>query len=103
MFADEMYLKTDGDVVEDPEITKHEVAMLEADEEIHSTFVQGSKLAADEASRRGTHIAYFFEKTKERMPLFWGRKEGGKEGGREEEWRGFFTNFKHCVVALFLL
>lgn len=51
VFADEMYLKTDGDVVEDPEITKHEIAMLEADEEIHATFIQGSKLATDEASR----------------------------------------------------
>ena len=31
VFADAMYLKTDGDVIEDPEITREEIALLESD------------------------------------------------------------------------
>ena len=34
LFADDLYLKTDGDVVEDPEITKEEIRMLEEHESI---------------------------------------------------------------------
>ncbi|KAI8809693.1 hypothetical protein BJ742DRAFT_676591 [Cladochytrium replicatum] len=42
VFADAMYLKTDGDVVEDPEITKDEVALLEADPHIREILQKGS-------------------------------------------------------------
>ncbi|KAI8909940.1 hypothetical protein DFJ77DRAFT_550381 [Powellomyces hirtus] len=42
VFADAMYLKTDGDVVEDPEITKEEVGLLESDPDIQSIFLRGS-------------------------------------------------------------
>ncbi|KAJ3083408.1 hypothetical protein HK102_001092 [Quaeritorhiza haematococci] len=42
VFADAMYLKTDGDVVEDPEITREEIAMLEADADIKAVFNKGA-------------------------------------------------------------
>ncbi|KAJ3283275.1 hypothetical protein HK104_010460 [Borealophlyctis nickersoniae] len=41
VFADSMYLKTDGDVVEDPDITREEVAMLEAVDEIKGILMRG--------------------------------------------------------------
>ncbi|TPX34714.1 D-alanine---D-alanine ligase [Synchytrium microbalum] len=41
VFADGMYLKTDGDVVEDPEITMEEIAMLEQDSSLRNIFSQG--------------------------------------------------------------
>lgn len=42
VFADAMYLKTDGDVVEDPEITKEEVGLLESDQGIKGILLRGS-------------------------------------------------------------
>ncbi|KAI8998233.1 hypothetical protein BC832DRAFT_517822, partial [Gaertneriomyces semiglobifer] len=42
VFADEMYLRTDGDMVEDPEITKEEVGLLEQDEEVMKIFLRGT-------------------------------------------------------------
>ncbi|KAI8591875.1 hypothetical protein BDZ88DRAFT_17394 [Geranomyces variabilis] len=42
VFADAMYLKTDGDVVEDPIITKEEVGLLESDPDILDIFLRGS-------------------------------------------------------------
>ncbi|KAI9098645.1 hypothetical protein DFS34DRAFT_81039 [Phlyctochytrium arcticum] len=42
VFADAMYLKTDGDVVEDPDITKEEVGLLEADPEIKKILMRGA-------------------------------------------------------------
>jgi hypothetical protein len=36
IFADSMYLKTDGDVIEDPEITREEIHLLESDPQIKS-------------------------------------------------------------------
>ncbi|KAJ3074852.1 hypothetical protein HDU98_010032 [Podochytrium sp. JEL0797] len=38
----EMYLQTDGDVVEDPEVTRQEVGILENDPEIKKIFMRGS-------------------------------------------------------------
>lgn len=38
-----MYLKTDGDVVEDPEITREEIALLEANPSIKQLFLRGSE------------------------------------------------------------
>ncbi|EGF84449.1 hypothetical protein BATDEDRAFT_34316 [Batrachochytrium dendrobatidis JAM81] len=43
VFADAMYLKTDGDVVEDPDITKGEIALLEAMPEIKQIILRGSQ------------------------------------------------------------
>ncbi|KAI8618753.1 hypothetical protein BC830DRAFT_1107375 [Chytriomyces sp. MP71] len=42
VFCDSMYLKTDGDVVEDPDVTRQEVEMLERDDEIKRIFEQGA-------------------------------------------------------------
>ena len=41
---DSMYLKTDGDVVEDPDVTVQEIEWLEKDPEIKSIFLRGSEL-----------------------------------------------------------
>jgi hypothetical protein len=41
VFADSMYLKTDGDVIEDPEITREEIALLEGDESIRRILQKG--------------------------------------------------------------
>ena len=38
VFADGMYLKTDGDVVEDPDITSEEIKMLEDDATLRNIF-----------------------------------------------------------------
>lgn len=38
VFADSMYLKTDGDCVEDPRITQEEIQLLKNDPEINSIF-----------------------------------------------------------------
>ncbi|KAI8827056.1 uncharacterized protein EV422DRAFT_23632 [Fimicolochytrium jonesii] len=46
VFADSMYLKTDGDVVEDPQITKEEVGLLQSDVELKSIFERGLNKAA---------------------------------------------------------
>ena len=43
VFGDAMYLKTDGDVVEDPEITREEIALLEANPSIKQLFLRGSE------------------------------------------------------------
>ncbi|KAJ3385812.1 hypothetical protein HDU92_002841 [Lobulomyces angularis] len=51
IFADNMYLKTDGDVVEDPEITTDEIKLLEADDDILNIFLRGSKQSEDEFLR----------------------------------------------------
>ena len=42
IFADSMYLKTDGDVIEDPEITKEEINLLESDPQIKA-ILDGSR------------------------------------------------------------
>ncbi|KAJ3098974.1 hypothetical protein HDU97_003539, partial [Phlyctochytrium planicorne] len=42
LFGDGMYLKTDGDVVEDPEVTQAEIAMLEKDNDVKVILQQGS-------------------------------------------------------------
>lgn len=42
VFADSIYLKTDGDVVEDPEITREEIGMLAKDADIRRIFHQGA-------------------------------------------------------------
>ncbi|KAI3653245.1 hypothetical protein MP228_001192 [Amoeboaphelidium protococcarum] len=46
VFADDLYLKTDGDVVEDAEITKEELRMLESNPKIAEIFQRGSKEAS---------------------------------------------------------
>ncbi|TPX61583.1 D-alanine---D-alanine ligase [Spizellomyces sp. 'palustris'] len=55
VFADAMYLKTDGDVVEDPDITKEEVGLLEADKEIQSILLRGSGKAHEVLRRVVDH------------------------------------------------
>ncbi|KAI8915086.1 hypothetical protein BC831DRAFT_487837 [Entophlyctis helioformis] len=50
VFADAMYLKTDGDVVEDPEITKGEIALLEAIPCVKEIFLRDSELEAGDDS-----------------------------------------------------
>ena len=52
VFADSMYLKTDGDVIEDPEITNEEIALLESDKRIHSLLLNG----VDKSLERGFFI-----------------------------------------------
>ncbi|KAJ3007111.1 UNVERIFIED_CONTAM: hypothetical protein HDU68_003705 [Siphonaria sp. JEL0065] len=42
VFADFMYLKTDGDVVEDEEVTLQEIRILESDLDVKSIFLSGS-------------------------------------------------------------
>jgi hypothetical protein len=42
VFSDSLYLKTDGDVIEDPEITREEVALLESEANLMAIFEQGS-------------------------------------------------------------
>ncbi|KAJ3006661.1 UNVERIFIED_CONTAM: hypothetical protein HDU68_003962 [Siphonaria sp. JEL0065] len=42
VFSDSMYLKTDGDVVEDAEVTRQEIGILERDAEIKNIFLRGS-------------------------------------------------------------
>ncbi|KAI8837562.1 S-adenosyl-L-methionine-dependent methyltransferase [Chytridium lagenaria] len=42
VFGDAMYLKTDGDVVEDPEVTQAEIAMLEQDADIRIILQKGN-------------------------------------------------------------
>ncbi|KAJ3307584.1 hypothetical protein HDU76_004520 [Blyttiomyces sp. JEL0837] len=42
VFGDAMYLKTDGDVVEDPEVTRAEINVLQRDAEIKKIFMKGS-------------------------------------------------------------
>jgi hypothetical protein len=46
VFADAMYLKTDGDVIEDPEITKEEITLLEADMSIKQILERGNRESA---------------------------------------------------------
>ncbi|KAI8800665.1 hypothetical protein BJ742DRAFT_685858 [Cladochytrium replicatum] len=65
VFADAMYLKTDGDVVEDPEITKDEVALLEADPHIREILQKGSGGSKDQPAKvldlccgQGRHIIH---------------------------------------------
>ncbi|KNC99673.1 uncharacterized protein SPPG_09245 [Spizellomyces punctatus DAOM BR117] len=55
VFADAMYLKTDGDVVEDPDITKEEVGLLEADKGIQSILLRGSGKAHEVLRRVVDH------------------------------------------------
>jgi hypothetical protein len=48
LFADSMYLKTDGDVVEDPDITKEEIEQLvDSIPEIRDIFLKGSTSCAE--------------------------------------------------------
>ncbi|KAJ3035614.1 hypothetical protein HK097_004161, partial [Rhizophlyctis rosea] len=49
VFADSMYLKTDGDVVEDPDITTEEVAMLENDEGVARILRRGGRDVVDDS------------------------------------------------------
>lgn len=42
VFCDSMYLQTDGDCVEDPEVTKQEIGILEKDAEIKNIFLRGA-------------------------------------------------------------
>lgn len=49
VFADSMYLRTDGDVVEDPDITREEIAMLEQDEGVMRVLLKGSENGAEDA------------------------------------------------------
>ncbi|KAH6586991.1 hypothetical protein BASA50_000040 [Batrachochytrium salamandrivorans] len=58
VFADAMYLKTDGDVVEDADITKSEVAMLEAMPEIKQILMRGcgSESSDNERNPKATCI-----------------------------------------------
>ncbi|KAG5463327.1 MAG: hypothetical protein BJ554DRAFT_139 [Olpidium bornovanus] len=44
LFADEVYLKTDGDVVEDPEITREEIRVLEQNPRVLEIFLRGSAM-----------------------------------------------------------
>ncbi|KAL2911588.1 hypothetical protein HK105_208927 [Polyrhizophydium stewartii] len=48
VFADAMYLKTDGDVVEDPDVTQGEIALLEAVPEIKNLILRGSGAGAND-------------------------------------------------------
>jgi Tfp pilus assembly protein PilW len=41
VFADDMYLQTDGDAVEDPEVTRVEIELLESDTSIKALFRKG--------------------------------------------------------------
>ncbi|KAJ3415881.1 hypothetical protein HDV05_003945 [Chytridiales sp. JEL 0842] len=50
IFGDNMYLRTDGDVVEDPEITVEEIQMLQRESVINEIFQSG---AAGEAPKEG--------------------------------------------------
>lgn len=69
---DAMYLKTDGDMVEDVEVTKDEVGMLERDAQLKSVFLTGSKLheapgkILDLCSGQGRHSIFLAKK----IPLF---------------------------------
>ena len=45
VFADGLYLKTDGDVIEDPEITQEEIALLESEEVINRIFQRGKSVS----------------------------------------------------------
>ncbi|KAJ3008041.1 hypothetical protein HKX48_008806 [Thoreauomyces humboldtii] len=56
VFADAMYLKTDGDVVEDAEITKEEVGLLESDPAIMNIFVRGGSAEKGTASARPARV-----------------------------------------------
>ncbi|KAI8834750.1 hypothetical protein BJ741DRAFT_235786 [Chytriomyces cf. hyalinus JEL632] len=42
VFCDSMYLKTDGDVVEDPDVTRQEVAIFERNPDIKRVFMKGA-------------------------------------------------------------
>lgn len=65
---DAMYLKTDGDMVEDVEVTKDEVGMLERDAQLKSVFLTGSKLheapgkILDLCSGQGRHSIFLAKK-----------------------------------------
>ena len=57
LFADSMYLKTDGDVVEDPDITKDEIEQLvHSIPEIQGIFLKGSTLMT---ASQGKQLASF--------------------------------------------
>lgn len=56
LFSDAMYLKTDGDVVEDPAITREELEELIRIPEIKSIFMKGSEVGVDERSVVGIDI-----------------------------------------------
>jgi len=62
---DAMYLKTDGDVVEDPEITKEEIIMLEKDLELRKIFLKGhpdnvTMVDNNNSKSQGTSFLSFF-------------------------------------------
>ncbi|KAG0233846.1 hypothetical protein BGW42_007053 [Actinomortierella wolfii] len=52
IFADDMYLKTDGDVVEDPEITLSEVRILEADKQVQTVLAKGRRVEGENANAK---------------------------------------------------
>ncbi|KNE65690.1 hypothetical protein AMAG_19194 [Allomyces macrogynus ATCC 38327] len=53
VFADEFYLKTDGDVVEDPDVTRSEVDMLESYPYVAAILRRGSESGAASATTDG--------------------------------------------------
>lgn len=55
VFSDELYLKTDGDVVEDPEITKDEIKLLASFKEIAEKLSKKSGKVLDLCCGQGRH------------------------------------------------
>lgn len=59
VFADAIYLKTDGDVVEDPEITREEIAMLEKRSGVAEIFQRGGTVRVlDLCCGQGRHLLH---------------------------------------------
>ncbi|KAF9971499.1 hypothetical protein BGZ73_005543 [Actinomortierella ambigua] len=56
VFADEIYLKTDGDVVEDADITLSEIRQLEANPIIQAALAKGRQETPNEKDRLNTRI-----------------------------------------------
>ncbi|TPX47760.1 D-alanine---D-alanine ligase [Synchytrium endobioticum] len=62
VFADAMYLKTDGDVVEDPDITSEEVKMLVEDAALCTVFQHRGSRVLDLCCGQGRHALCLAEK-----------------------------------------